>query len=90
MKLRNSNIGISTMKRSMKVILVSAFVGTLGFGGLARIVYAGQPQPQVAIMPQHRSSNKVAQAINRNRKVEQRGTQERESDRETNDDVTDR
>jgi uncharacterized membrane protein YkoI len=76
---------ISPMKRSTQIILAVAFISTLGLGGLVKTVYARQPQSQVAIMPQHHSSNKVAQA--RERKVEQQATEEREGDSETNDDV---
>jgi uncharacterized membrane protein YkoI len=75
------------MKRSTQIILAVAFIGTLELSGLVKTVYARQPQSQVAIMPQHHSSNKVAQA--RDRKVAQRATEER-GDRETNDDVNDR
>jgi len=50
------------MKTSTKIVLTAAFVGTVGLGGLARVVYAKQPQSQVAIMPQHRSTTQVAEA----------------------------
>lgn len=51
------------MKTSAKIVLATvALLGTLGFGGLIKTVNAQQSQSAVAIMPQHRSSNVVAQA----------------------------
>ena len=38
------------MNTSTKLILVGAIAGTLGVSGLARLVYANQPQPQVVIL----------------------------------------
>lgn len=60
------------MKTSTKLIVVSTLLSTLGFAGVARLVYAAQPQTPVAIMPEHHSGNQIAQASNR--------------DKETNDD----
>jgi len=56
------------MKTSTKVILTATFIGTLGLSGLARTVLA-QPQSPVAVMPQHHSSNLIAQTSDRNEKV---------------------
>lgn len=51
------------MKTSAKIALATvALLGTLGFGGLIKTVNAQQSQSALAIMPQHRSSNVVAQA----------------------------
>lgn len=51
------------MKTSTKIVLASvALLSTLGFGGLIKTVNAQQLQSAVATMPQHRSSNVVAQA----------------------------
>lgn len=75
------------MKRSTQIIMAVAFIGTLGLSGLVKTVYARQPESEVAIMPQHHSSNKVAQA--RLSEVEQQATEEK-GDRETNDDINDR
>lgn len=50
------------MKTSTKFLLTAAFVGTLGFGGLARTVYASQSKPAVAIMPQNQSNTQIAEA----------------------------
>lgn len=63
------------MKRSTKIILAAAFIGTLGLGSLAKTVFAAQSQPQVAVMPQHHSNILVAEAS--------------DGDGETNDDVED-
>lgn len=48
------------MKTSKTIAITLAMLGTLGFGGLMRAVYARSPQSAVAIMPQHHSSNLVA------------------------------
>ncbi|MEH2027192.1 PepSY domain-containing protein [Nostoc sp.] len=61
------------MKTSTKIILVAAFVGTLGFAGLSRVVSAKQPQSFVAIVRQHHLATKVAEAS--------------DGDGETNDDA---
>lgn len=51
------------MKTSAKIVLATvALLSTLGLGGLMKTVNAQQSQSAVAIMPQHRSSNVVAQA----------------------------
>ncbi|MEH2163513.1 MAG: PepSY domain-containing protein [Nostoc sp.] len=50
------------MKTSTKIILSAAFVGTLGFAGLSRVVFAKQPQSFVAIARQHHSTIQVAEA----------------------------
>ncbi|MBW4511833.1 MAG: PepSY domain-containing protein [Scytonematopsis contorta HA4267-MV1] len=49
------------MKTSIKLILAAALLGSLGFGGLARTVYANQSKPSVAIVPQHNASIKIAE-----------------------------
>ncbi len=74
------------MKLSIKVILAAAFVGTLGVGGLVRTVYASQPQTQMAIMPQHRSSSQIAQGSAQDSKFNQQGTEASDGDGETKDD----
>src|SRR5690242_20582822 len=61
------------MKTSTKIILAVAFVGTLGFAGLSRVVGAKQPQSPVAVVHQHHIATQVAQAS--------------DGDGETNDDV---
>ncbi|MBH8564928.1 PepSY domain-containing protein [Nostoc sp. CENA67] len=61
------------MKTSTKIILAAAFVGTLSFAGLPRVVGAKQPQSPVEIVRQHHIANQVAQAS--------------DGDGETNDDV---
>ncbi|MBD2523709.1 PepSY domain-containing protein [Nostoc sp. FACHB-133] len=61
------------MKTSTKIILTAAFVGTLGFAGLSRVVSAKQPQSFVAIARQHHSAIQVAEAS--------------DGDGETNDDA---
>lgn len=61
------------MKTSTKIILAAAFVGTLGFAGLSRVVSAKQPQSFVAIVRQHHLVTKVAEAS--------------DGDGETNDDA---
>lgn len=50
------------MKTSTKIILSAAFVGTLGFAGLSRVVFAKQPQSFVAIARQHHSTIQVGEA----------------------------
>ena len=49
------------MKTSTKIALAAALVGTLGFGGLVRTVYASPAKSEVAAMPQN-SSNPKAEA----------------------------
>jgi uncharacterized membrane protein YkoI len=61
------------MKTSAKLIVVGTPLGTLGLAGVARLVHAAQPQTPVAIMPEHRSSQQIAQAS--------------DGDGETNDDA---
>ncbi len=61
------------MKTSTKMIFVAAFIGTLGFAGLSRVVSAKQPQSFVAIVPQHHLVTKIAEAS--------------DGDGETNDDA---
>lgn len=61
------------MKTSNKIILAAAFVGTLGFAGLSKVVSAKQPQSPVAIARQHHSVTKIAEAS--------------DGDGETNDDA---
>jgi uncharacterized membrane protein YkoI len=51
-----------SMKSSTKIILTAAFVSTLGFAGLSRVVSAKQPQFPVAIARQHHSGTQIAQA----------------------------
>ncbi len=63
------------MNTSKRLILASIIVGTLGVTGLARLVYANQTHVQVAVMPQHHSSQ-VAETS--------------DGDSETNDDVKER
>ncbi len=50
------------MKTSTKFLLTAAFIGTLGLGGLARTVYASQPKPAIAVMPQNQSKTQAAEA----------------------------
>lgn len=50
------------MKTSTKFLLFSAFIGTLGLGGLVRTVYAKQSQPAVAIMPQPQNNAQIVEA----------------------------
>ncbi|MEH2002536.1 MAG: PepSY domain-containing protein [Nostoc sp.] len=50
------------MKTSTKIILAAAFVSSLGFAGLSKVVSAKQPQSSVAIARQHYSVTKVAEA----------------------------
>ncbi|MGB5961110.1 MAG: PepSY domain-containing protein [Coleofasciculaceae cyanobacterium] len=52
------------MKTSTKFLLTAAFIGTLGLGGLAKVVYASQREPAVAIMPQSQSKTQIAEAYN--------------------------
>ncbi|BCL39126.1 PepSY domain-containing protein [Nostoc sp. MS1] len=61
------------MKTSTKIILSAAFVGTLSFAGLSRVVGAKQPQSSVAIVRQHHIATQVAEAS--------------DGDGETNDDT---
>ncbi|MBP5975694.1 PepSY domain-containing protein [Brasilonema sp. CT11] len=61
------------MKTSTKIILATAFFGTLGLAGLSRVVSAKQLQSPVAIVRQHHSVIQVAQAS--------------DGDGETNDDA---
>jgi uncharacterized membrane protein YkoI len=61
------------MKTSTQIILAVAFVITLGFAGLSRVVSAKQPQSFVAIARQHHSATQVAEAS--------------DGDGETNDDA---
>jgi uncharacterized membrane protein YkoI len=63
----------TSMKTSTKIILVVAFVGSLGLAGLSRVVSAKQSQSFVAIARQHHSITKVAEAS--------------DGDGETNDDA---
>lgn len=50
------------MKTSTQFLLTAAFIGTLGLGGLARVVYASQKEPAVAVMPQNQSKTQIAEA----------------------------
>ncbi|MEH2321327.1 PepSY domain-containing protein [Nostoc sp.] len=50
------------MKTSTKIFLAAAFVGTLRFAGLSRVVSAKQPQSFVAISRQDHSATQVAEA----------------------------
>lgn len=50
------------MKTSTKILLTAAFIGSLGFGGLAKVVYAKQSKPAVAVMPQNQSKTQIAEA----------------------------
>ncbi len=59
------------MKTSRKMILVTAFAGTLGFSGLVQAVQAAQFPPQVVVMSQHQGYPQIAAAS--------------DGDRETND-----
>ncbi|WP_341532269.1 PepSY domain-containing protein (plasmid) [Nostoc sp. UHCC 0302] len=63
------------MKTSTKIICTAAFVGTLGFAGLSRVVGAKQPQSPVAVVHQHHIATQIAQAS------------DGDGDGETNDDV---
>ncbi|MEH2312857.1 MAG: hypothetical protein V7K35_15980 [Nostoc sp.] len=57
----------SSMKTSTKIILVAAFVGTLGLAELSKVVSAKQPQSFVAIARQHHSVRtyaKIAKKLN--------------------------
>lgn len=49
------------MKTSIKIIVATAVLGTLGLGSLARSVYASQSKPAVAIMPQNQSNTQIAE-----------------------------
>jgi uncharacterized membrane protein YkoI len=49
------------MKTSTKILLTAAFIGSLGFGGLAKVVYASQSEPAVAVMPQNQSKTQIAE-----------------------------
>jgi hypothetical protein len=60
------------MKTSIKIALATALVGTLGFGGLVRTVYASPAKSEVVAMPPN-SSNPKAEAS--------------DGDGETNDDA---
>jgi len=48
------------MKTTTKIILATAFIGTLGLGGVAKAVNARQVQSQAAITPQY-SSTQIAE-----------------------------
>ncbi len=61
------------MKNLTKIIVVAAFVGTLGVTGLSRVVFAKQPQSLSSIAPQHHKTTQVAEAS--------------DGDGETNDDA---
>ncbi|MBH8576800.1 PepSY domain-containing protein [Nostocaceae cyanobacterium CENA369] len=61
------------MKTSTQIILAVAFVVTLGFAGLSRVVSAKQPQSFLVIAPQHHSATQFAEAS--------------DGDGETNDDA---
>ncbi|MEH2296714.1 PepSY domain-containing protein [Nostoc sp.] len=50
------------MKTSTKIIFAAAFVGTLGFAGLSRVVSAKQPQSFLAIARQNHNVTQVAEA----------------------------
>ncbi|MDF5716707.1 MAG: PepSY domain-containing protein [Rhizonema sp. NSF051] len=54
------------MKTSTKITLIVAFVGTLGFAGLSRIVGAKQPKSPVAIVRQHHIATQVVEASDGN------------------------
>lgn len=57
------------MKTSTKFLLTAAFIGTLGLGGLARVVYASQGEPAVATMPQSQNKTQIAEASDGYREV---------------------
>lgn len=50
------------MNKSIKWILATAILGTLGLAGFARTVYATQSKPAVAIASQHHTSTQLAEA----------------------------
>ncbi|MEO8892620.1 MAG: PepSY domain-containing protein [Coleofasciculaceae cyanobacterium] len=50
------------MKTSTKFLLTAAFIGSLGFGGLAKVVYAKQSKSAIAVMPQNQSKTQIAEA----------------------------
>ncbi len=50
------------MKTSTKLILAAALLGSVGFGGLVRTVYANQSKLAVAIVPQRNTSIQIAEA----------------------------
>ncbi|MEH2443685.1 hypothetical protein [Nostoc sp.] len=50
------------MRTSKKLILTAACIGTLGFAGLSRVVFAKQPQSFVAITRQYHNGIQVAEA----------------------------
>lgn len=53
------------MNRSTKWIVGAAILGTLGLGGLARIVYANQSKPVTAIVLEHHASTQITAAPDR-------------------------
>ena len=62
-------------------------LGTLGLAGVARIAYA-KPLTPVAIMPEHRGGNQIAQASDGDGETnDDTKAQAGERDRETNDDA---
>ncbi|MCW5316310.1 peptidase [Nostoc sp. KVJ3] len=50
------------MRTSTKLILTAACIGTLGFTGLSRVVFAKQPQSFVAIARQNHNGMQIAEA----------------------------
>jgi uncharacterized membrane protein YkoI len=61
------------MKTSTNLIVIGSLLGTLGLAGVARFVHATQPQPSIAIMPEHRNGSLMTKAS--------------DGDKETNDDA---
>jgi uncharacterized membrane protein YkoI len=59
------------MKTSTKLILAAGLLGSLGFGGLVRTVYANQSKPAVAIVPQRNTSIQIAEADDGDREEKQ-------------------
>jgi len=76
------------MKTSTKLIMVGTLLGALGFTGVARLVQAAQSHTPVAIMPEHRSGNQIAQASDGDGETnDDTKAQAGNHDKETNDDA---
>lgn len=71
------------MKTSTKLVVVSTLLSTLGFAGVARLVYAAPPQRLVAIMPEHHSGKQVAQASDGDGETNDDGKEQAEEQQES-------
>ncbi|MEO9126053.1 MAG: PepSY domain-containing protein [Microcoleus sp.] len=68
------------MKTSIKIALATALVGTLGFGGLVRTVYASPAKSEVATIPQN-GNNAKAEASDGDGETNDDGKENQQSSR---------